>query len=204
MLPGEQRYPYSMDRRRDAYYAKAKVAGYRSRAAYKLLELQRRHHLLRKGDYVIDLGAAPGAWLQVTRDVVGPRGKVVGVDIVPVTAFTEPNVVCIVADALDPETRATALVALGRRPTVVLSDMAPKLSGVRPHDVERCAELEHAALDFALATLARGGRLLAKVMGSPEICAAAREHFVTAKLTRPAATRKGSTECYLVAKGIRR
>jgi len=192
-----------MYRHKDAYYARAKVAGYRSRAAYKLIELQQRYHLLHRGDYVIDLGAAPGAWLQVARSVIGPSGKVVGVDIVPVTTLGEPNVVCLVADALDPEARATALAALGRRPNVVLSDMAPKLSGVRPRDLARCTALERGALDFAIATLARGGRFLTKLMGDTDVCAAARKHFETAKLTRPGATRKGSAECYLVASGIR-
>jgi len=193
-----------MDRRKDAYYAKAKAAGYRSRAAYKLIELQRRYHLLRRGDYVVDLGAAPGAWLQVARDIVGPSGKVVGLDIVPITPLTDSNVVCVVADILDPEARTKALTALGRRPTVVLSDMAPKLTGVRPRDLARCSELERAALDFAVATLASGGRFLSKILGETDISAAAREHFATAKLTRPDATRRGSAEAYLVASGIQR
>jgi 23S rRNA (uridine2552-2'-O)-methyltransferase len=193
-----------MDRRKDAYYAKAKAAGYRSRAAYKLIELQRRYHFLRRGDYVIDLGAAPGAWLQVAREIVGPSGKVVGLDIVPITPLTDSNVVCVVADVLDPEARAKALAALGRRPAVVLSDMAPKLTGVRPRDLARCSELEQAALDFAVTTLASGGRFLSKILGDPDISAAARKHFATAKLTRPDATRRGSAEAYLVASGIRR
>jgi len=193
-----------MHRRKDPYYTRAKAEGYRSRAAYKLLDLQRRYHVLHRGDYVVDLGAAPGAWLQVARNLVGPTGKVVGVDIVPVTPLPEHNVTCVLADALDPKARAAVLAVLGRRPTVVLSDMAPKLSGIRPRDRAHCTTLERAALDFAIETLACGGRFLAKVLADTEVGAAARKHFETAKFTRPLATRKGSTESYLVASGLRR
>jgi 23S rRNA (uridine2552-2'-O)-methyltransferase len=195
-----------MSQRKDAYYARAKAAGYRSRAAYKLLELQRRYHLLRRGDYVVDLGAAPGAWLQVACNLVGPRGRVVGVDTVPVTPLPTRNVVCFVGNALDSNTQARVLEALGGKPTVILSDMAPRLSGVRPRDQARCAELVGGALDFAVATLAPGGRLLAKVLMGADVATvvtAAREHFDSAKLTRPQATRKGSSESYVVATGFR-
>ena len=196
-----------MHRRKDAYYTRAKAEQYRSRAAYKLLELQRRYRLIRPGDNVVDLGAAPGAWLQVAADLVGSRGKVVGVDIVDVTPISKSNTICLFADVLAPETRTAVIEALGRPPTVVLSDMAPKLSGIRPRDDARCAELALAAVEFALATLAPGGRLVVKLLMDAQIAqltAMARQRFETAKLTRPDATRKGSTESYLVASGFRR
>jgi 23S rRNA (uridine2552-2'-O)-methyltransferase len=191
-----------MYRHKDAYYARAKRDQYRSRAAYKLLELHRRYRLFAAGDRVVDLGAAPGAWLQVAAGLVGAHGRVVGVDIVPIVPFDAPNVVCLVADILAAPTREAVLAALGGPPTVVLSDMAPKLSGIRPRDEAASAELAHAALELATATLAAGGRMVVKVIAGTDpgpLGAFARARFRTAKLTRPEATRKGSTESYLVA-----
>jgi len=194
-----------MYRRKDAYYNRAKAEGYRSRAAYKLLEIQRRYRVLRHGDHVVDLGCAPGAWLQVAADLAGPHGRVVGVDLAKV-APASSTTIFVQADVLDPATPERVLAALGRRPTVVLSDMAPKLTGIRPRDEARCAELSAAALRFAVTTLAPEGRLVVKVLtgiDTAELVATARERFLTCKLTRPEATRKGSTECYLVATGFR-
>jgi 23S rRNA (uridine2552-2'-O)-methyltransferase len=194
-----------MYRRKDAYYKRAKVEGYRSRAAYKLLELQQRYRIIRPGDHVIDLGCAPGAWLQVAAELVGTRGRVLGIDLAKV-APASSTIVSLRADVLDPASAERALAALGRRPTVVLSDLAPKLTGIGPRDEARCAELVMAALRFALATLAPGGRLVVKVLtgiDTSELLATARERFLSCKLTRPDATRKGSTECYLVATGFR-
>jgi len=160
---------------------------------------------VRPGDHVIDLGCAPGAWLQVAADLAGPRGRVVGIDIAKV-APASSTIMSLQADVLDPATSDLTLAALGRRPAVVLSDMAPKLTGIRPRDEARCAELVMAALRFALATLASEGRLVVKVLSgidTGELLATARERFRSCKLTRPDATRKGSTECYLVATGFR-
>ncbi len=192
--------------RKDAYYARAKREHYRSRAAYKLLELQRRYRVLRGGDYVIDLGAAPGAWLQVAARLVGPHAKVVGIDLEPIAPLPERNVEYVVGDVLAPATRERALAALGRAPTVVLSDLAPKLSGVRPRDEARAAELVQAAVDVAVTTLTVGGHLVVKVIAGVDpapVAALARARFQSAKLTRPDATRKGSTEAYLVGLGFR-
>jgi 23S rRNA (uridine2552-2'-O)-methyltransferase len=193
-----------MRRRKDTYYDRAKAEGYRSRAAYKLLEIQRRYHVVHDGDHVVDLGCAPGAWLQVAADLVGPRGRVVGVDTAKV-APGSPTVLCLQADVLNPATCERVIAALGRRPTVVLSDMAPKLTGIRPRDEARCAELVTAAVEFALATLAPEGRLVVKVLtgiDTARLVATVRQRFLACKLTRPEATRKGSTECYLVATGF--
>jgi 23S rRNA (uridine2552-2'-O)-methyltransferase len=192
-----------MYRRKDAYYLRAKTEGYRSRAAYKLLDLQRRYRILRTGDRVIDLGAAPGAWAQVASELVGPNGHVVAVDLVAMTDLGLPNVSSIVGDILDPATRDAAVARLGRAPNVVLSDMAPKLTGIGPRDEVRCADLEHAALDLAVATLAPAGRVLIKLMTDGQSVASAHEHFAVVKTTRPPATRKGSSEAYLVATGFR-
>ena len=191
---------------KDAYHRRARREHYRSRAAYKLIELQRRYRILRTGDAAIDLGAAPGAWLQVAAAIVGPRGKVVGIDLEAIAPLPESNVECLRGDVLDPAVRERALAALGRPPSAILSDMSPKLTGVRPRDEARAAELIAAALDFATSTLAGGGRLVVKVIAGVEaapIAAAVRGRFESVKFTRPDATRKGSTESYLVAVGFR-
>lgn len=193
-----------MYRRKDAYYTRAKTEGYRSRAAYKLLDLQRRYRILQPGDRVIDLGGAPGAWAQVASALVSPRGRIVTLDLVTIPDLGLPNVECITGNVLDDTARGVVVDRLQRSPTAVISDMAPKLTGVRPRDEARCAELEHAALNFAVAVLAPGGRLLVKVLTDGSSVAEARQHFAVVKLTRPPATRKGSSETYLVATGFHR
>jgi 23S rRNA (uridine2552-2'-O)-methyltransferase len=195
-----------MYRRKDAYYTRAKAEGYRSRAAYKLLGLQRRYHLLRPGDAVVDLGAWPGAWLQVAQSIVGPRGRVAGIDLVAIDPLRGTNVTTFVADVRDPAARERAVAWLGRPPSLVLADLAPKLTGVRARDEAQAADLARAALDFALAVLAPGGRFVCKLFTGAEatqITGIARARFETVKLTRPEATRKGSAEIYLLAVGFR-
>jgi 23S rRNA (uridine2552-2'-O)-methyltransferase len=193
-----------MYRRKDAYYTRAKTEGYRSRAAYKLLDLQHRYRIFRQGDRVIDLGGAPGAWAQVASALVGARGRIVTLDLATISDLGLANVECVVGDVLDAAAREVVVNRLARPPTAVISDMAPKLTGVRPRDDARCAEIENAALEFAVATLAPGGRLLIKIMTDGTSVSDARRHFTAVKLTRPPATRKGSSEAYLVASGFHR
>ena len=192
-------------RRKDAFYARAKAAGYRSRAAYKLADLARRYRLIERGDHVVDLGAWPGGWLQVAAQLTGPSGVVVGVDLQPIEPLGAP-VVTFAGDALDAGIQERLRNACGGRIDVLLSDMAPKLSGVRDRDAARALELAEAALGIAERLLAPGGRLLLKLFtgpGSDAIVAAARRRFQTVKLTSTEATRKGSAELYMVARGFR-
>lgn len=191
--------------RKDAFYARAKDAGYRSRAAYKLLELARRYHLIRPGDHVVDLGAWPGGWLQVAAALTGPRGLVVGVDLQPIEPLPAP-VSILVGDAGDPAVQEDIRARCGGRVDVVLSDMAPQLSGIRDRDTARAVALGEAALTAAEGLLARGGRLVMKLFTAPEtdaLVAAARARFAAVKRTRPEASRKGSSELYLVCQGFR-
>src|SRR6185295_17872582 len=116
--------------RDDPFHRRARAEGFRARSAYKLAELDERFHLFRPGDYVVDLGAAPGAWLQVAVTRVGPQGRVVGVDLATIEPLAAPNVLLVQADVRDPPTAAAVRDHLGRRADVVLSDLAPKLSGV--------------------------------------------------------------------------
>jgi 23S rRNA (uridine2552-2'-O)-methyltransferase len=192
-------------RRKDAFYARAKGAGYRSRAAYKLLELGRRYRLIERGDHVVDLGAWPGGWLQVAAQLAGPQGIVVGVDLRPIDPLGGP-VVTLTGDAREAAVLEEIRARCGGRVDVVLSDMAPALSGVRDRDIARATELAEAGLASADCLLASGGRFLVKLFTSPEadaLVGAARGRFRTVKLTRPDATRKGSAEVYLVCVGKR-
>jgi len=190
--------------RKDAFYARAKAAGYRSRAAFKLLELARRYRLIEAGNHVVDLGAWPGGWLQAAAQLTGPSGVVAGVDLKPIDPLGGP-VVTLVGDAREAAIEAEIRRRCAGRVDVVLSDMAPQLSGVRDRDAVRAAELAEAAVAIAGRLLGPGGRLLVKLFSAPEtepIVAAARKRFRTVKLTRPEASRKGSAEHYLVCLGF--
>jgi 23S rRNA (uridine2552-2'-O)-methyltransferase len=190
---------------RDHYFKKAKQEGYRSRAAYKLLELQRRFRLLRPGDAVVDLGAAPGGWLQVAAGVVGPKGTVIGVDREPIQPFHRPNLILLEGDITAPETRAKIREILGKNADCVLSDLSPKLSGIRDADTARCLELNRTALAVAVQLLRPGGALLIKSFVSEDLRVLTDElkrHFSSVQRTKPEATRQGSSEFYFFAKGF--
>ncbi len=190
---------------KDPFYQKAQKEGYRSRAAYKLLELNRSFNLLHQGDFVVDLGCWPGGWLQVASRLVGNKGKAVGVDLKPLKPLSERNVEALQGDVRSPDLQDRILKLLGRRADVVLSDMAPKLSGIPERDKAQTLELCRTALAFACKLLKPGGSLLVKLfMGkeAQEFLAEVRPLFHKVQTTRPKATRKGSAEVYVVAKGL--
>ncbi len=193
--------------RKDHFHRRAQREGFRSRAAYKLEEIQTKHRLLRRGQRVIDLGCWPGGWLQVAASVVGPTGRVVGVDVAVVEPPIEnKNVIALCGDLTDPDLATRLVEALGGRADVLLSDAAPKLTGVRVTDrVREEAVLE--AVEGLLPELLRaGGALLLKVLEGPEaqvVEGRIRGGFERARSLRPAATRRGSTERYLLASGYR-
>lgn len=194
-----------MYRPRDYYHRRARAEGYRARSAFKLLEIQRRFRLLRRGDLVLDLGAWPGGWTQVAVEIVGPRGRVVAVDKVPLRPFSQPNVELLELDVGQAGAEALIGRALGRRADVLLSDLAPKLSGIRASDQMHSVQLASRALAIAGSLLAPGGRALLKTFAAalPEVRSAARARFGTIHLTRPRATRSRSGEVYLVGIGFR-
>lgn len=195
-----------MYERKDAFYKQAKREGYRSRAAYKLLELNREFHFLKPGGRVVDLGSWPGGWVQVAAALVGQKGQVVGIDLVELEPLPFANVTLLQGDATDPAQQQKILSLLGGPADVLLSDMSPKLSGIREADEARSMELCQVALVCAATLVRSGGTLLLKIFMGPEyktLLAELRAAFATVKATRPEATRKGSAETYVLATGLK-
>lgn len=192
--------------RRDPYYWRAKREGYRSRAAYKLADLDARERFLRPGSRVLDLGCAPGGWMQVALERVGPSGRVVGVDVAEVAPFPQPNAALIVGDMRTPAVVDRLAEALDGQADVLLSDLSPKLSGIRDADIARSIDLVESAAEVARRLLRPGGTFVAKVFDAPEteaLVARLRPSFQSLKVVNPEASRKASTESYLVAKGFK-
>ena len=193
-------------RLRDNYYKKAKQQGYRSRAAYKLLELQERFRIFRAGETVVDLGAAPGGWLQIAAKLVGPNGKVLGVDLQSIEPLNQKNIIIVQGDITAPETEQRIMEYLGRPADSVISDLAPKLTGIRDTDQARSLELNRTALAVAKRVLRAGGSFLIKSFVSEELrsfSAELEKQFRSVQRTRPDASRKGSSEIYFLAKDYR-
>jgi 23S rRNA (uridine2552-2'-O)-methyltransferase len=191
----------------DRYYRKAKQEGYRSRAAYKLSELQRRYRILRSGDAVVDLGAAPGGWLQVAAKIVGPQGKVIGVDLQAIVPFRQSNIFLVQGDIAAAKVQEKIEELIGGPADCVLSDLAPKLSGIRDADMARALELNRSALRVAEKLLRPGGSLLIKSFMSEEVrtlTVELKQFFASVERTKPEATRQGSSEFYFFAKGFSR
>ena len=181
---------------------RAREEGYRSRAAYKLLELDRRHRLLRPGMTVVDLGAAPGGWSQVAARRAGPRGRVVALDLLPMEPV--PGVTFIQGDFREEGPLQALLEAVGggRAVDLVLSDMAPNLSGLRAVDQPRAMHLAELALDLARQVLRPGGALLVKAFQGEGLDAyrdELRSCFRKVIHAKPEASRAASRELYLLA-----
>jgi 23S rRNA (uridine2552-2'-O)-methyltransferase len=191
---------------KDAFYRKAKKEGYRSRAAYKLLELGRRFQLIQPGERVADLGAAPGGWLQVAAELAGPKGKVVGIDLQPIAPFHEPNIALLQGDAASEECGKKIEELLGGKADCVLSDLSPRLTGIHDADIARSVELIRLAHAVARRLLRPGGNFLVKSFVAQELQAfflELKKDFSSVDRTRPEATRKGSSEIYFCARGYR-
>ena len=193
-------------RPKDSYHRRARAAGYRARSAYKLIELADRFRLLRRGDHVVDLGAWPGGWLQVAVERIGADGRAVGVDVVPIDPLPAANVDSMSGDVRDPAVLRAVRERLGRAADLVLSDLAPKLTGVAATDAARQSELGTAVL-AALPDLLRphGGLVMKVFMGpdQPALLARLQTLFDEVRTTRAEATRRGSAELYAVCTGYR-
>ena len=187
----------------DPYVRQAKADGYRSRAAYKLIELDEKFHLLQGVQRVVDLGIAPGGWSQVVRKKA-PRAAIVGIDLLP----TEPidGVTIFEMDFMADEAPERLESALDGPPDLVMSDMAANTVGHKQTDHLRTMGLVEAAAWFAIETLAKGGTFVAKVLAGgtdTELLKLLKSHFASVKHAKPPASRKGSSEWYVIAKGFK-
>jgi 23S rRNA (uridine2552-2'-O)-methyltransferase len=194
---------WMQERRRDYYYRKAKQLDYRSRASFKLIQINERFNIIRAGSTVVDLGAAPGGWLQVAAERVGTKGKVIGVDLQPIEPLE--GVQTIRGDIRSQSVRDELMALTGGRVDLVMSDMSPNISGTYSMDHARSIELCEMALDLALRTLSPDGRLLVKMFEgdlSKDFIAELKKHFATVKRYSPEASRSSSSEIYVIAKGF--
>jgi 23S rRNA (uridine2552-2'-O)-methyltransferase len=189
----------------DPYVARAKSEGFRSRAAFKLIEIDDKYRLLKKGGRVVDLGAAPGGWSQVAAKRVGGEGRVVAIDIQEMAPVA--GVDFAVIDFLDRDAPDLLKARLGGEADAVLTDMAANATGHRKTDHLKIMALVEAAAQFAAEILKPGGSFLAKVLQGgtePALLTELKRHFATVRHVKPAASRADSAELYLLATGFRR
>jgi 23S rRNA (uridine2552-2'-O)-methyltransferase len=188
----------------DHYFRKAKTEGFDARSVYKLSAVDARQHLLKRGDRVLDLGASPGSWAQYALERIGPEGTLVAVDLNPAKKSMPANARFVLGDVTSPET--VALLRPHAPFDVILSDMAPKTTGVRFADHHRSVELARAALALAGEVLRRGGIAFVKVFDGEELPTYRDEfaqHFERTTIEKPDASRKDSVEVFLLGKGRR-
>jgi 23S rRNA (uridine2552-2'-O)-methyltransferase len=184
----------------DHYTRRAREERWLARSVYKLEEIDKKVHLFRAGDRVLDLGCYPGSWSQYSLMKVGPKGEVVGVDLKKPDRFSSPRFRFIQADVLSLDA-AWLKEQVGTR-ELVISDLAPATSGIAVTDTSRSVELARRALEIALAVLKKGGHFLCKVFEGQEVKAfrtELAEHFARVQTVRPSAVRKASREIYLLA-----
>jgi 23S rRNA (uridine2552-2'-O)-methyltransferase len=194
------------DRKRDYYYKKAKAENYRSRATYKLSQTAMKYRFIRKSDVVVDLGAAPGGWIQAARKIAGKTGFVLGVDLKPIAPFPQEYVRTIVADFTEPETLQQILDFLPRKADVVLSDASPNISGIWELDNARQIDLAAQALRLALSLLRPSGNFFVKVFEGnmlPGFVKTVKKHFDDVKVIKPKASRAKSSEMFLLAMNLK-
>jgi 23S rRNA (uridine2552-2'-O)-methyltransferase len=194
------------ERKRDYYYRKAKKGKYRSRATFKLLQAVQKYRFLKRGDVVVDLGAAPGGWLQASREIVGNEGFVLGVDMKNVQPIEAPNVLTIVGDIADAETHRLIETILPSAADVVISDVSPNVSGVWEVDHARQMDLAMTSLTFARKFLKANGNLFVKVFQGDlfeDFIDRVKRHFVRVKIVKPKASRTKSAEIYVLGMSLK-
>ena len=193
------------ERAKDKYVKKSKQAGYRSRASFKLLEIQEKDNVIKPGMTVVDLGCAPGGWSQVAKNLVGDKGIVLASDILPMTPI--PGVRFIQGDFTDDSVFEDLITSIkGESADLVISDMAPNITGIRAIDQPASIHLAELALDFARSTLGEGTYFLVKVFegeGISEFKKLLSSEFEKVKVRKPKASRSRSREVYLLAEKFR-
>ncbi len=194
------------DRKRDYYYKKAKTEKYRSRAAYKLFQAIKKYHFIKLGDVVIDLGAAPGGWIQAARKTVGNRGFVLGVDLKDIEPFPQHYVRTIICDITSQEAVEQVLEMLPREADALISDASPKISGIWEVDHARQIDLAQHSLNIALQALRTGGNFFVKVFEGDmlkDFTQKVKKHFHKVLVIKPKASRPRSSEMFILGLGFK-
>jgi 23S rRNA (uridine2552-2'-O)-methyltransferase len=193
------------DRKRDYYYQKAKKEKYRSRAAYKLFQAIKKYHFIEYGDVVLDLGAAPGGWIQAARKTVGNKGFVLGVDLKPIEPFPQHYVRTIICDITEEDAVQQVLEMLPRKADAVVSDASPNISGIWEVDHARQIDLAQHALKIALETLKHGGNFFVKVFQGDmldDFTHKVKQHFEKVLVIKPKASRTKSSEMFILGRHL--
>jgi 23S rRNA (uridine2552-2'-O)-methyltransferase len=195
------------ERERDYYYQKAKQEKYRSRAAYKLFQAIQKYHFIKLGDVVVDLGAAPGGWVQAARKTVGKRGFVLGVDLKAIEPFPQSYIRTIVCDIMEQDAVQQILEMLPRKADAVISDASPNISGIWELDHARQIDLAQQALQIALETLRLRGNFFVKVFQGDmlsDYVQKVKQHFGTVLVMKPKASRAKSSEMFILGYGLKK
>lgn len=192
---------YIQERKRDYFYKKAKEEHYRSRAAYKLAQAINKYHFIKYGDVIVDLGAAPGGWMQVAKKTVGNKGFVLGVDLKQIEPFPQDYVKSIVGDLTEQDTRESIRELLPRQADAVISDASPNISGIWEVDHARQIDLARQALEIAAENLRLGGGIFVKVFQGDmldDFVRKVKKCFEEVKVVKPQASRAKSSEMYVL------
>jgi len=194
------------DRKRDYYYQKAKKEKYRSRASYKLFQAIQKYHFIEFGDVVVDIGAAPGGWIQAARKTAGKRGFVLGVDLKHIEPFPQDYIRTISCDIMEQDAGQQISQMLPRRADAVISDASPNISGIWEVDHARQIDLAQHALQIALETLRPGGNFFVKVFQGDmldQYTHEVKQHFETVLVIKPKASRAKSAEMFILGRGLK-
>jgi len=195
------------ERKKDYYYKKAKEEKYRSRATYKLFQAIEKYHFIKNGDVVIDLGAAPGGWIQAARKIVGSKGFVLGVDLKSIEPFSQSNVQTIISDINEQETLEQILRMIPKKADVVISDASPNISGIWEIDHARQIDLAHKSLEIALETLKPYGNFFSKVFEGyllKDFIEKVKRHFGVVRIMKPKASRAKSSEIFILGMHLKK
>ena len=194
-------------RQKDYYYRKAKEEKFRSRASYKLLQAVKKYRFIKSGDVVVDLGAAPGGWIQAARKIVGETGFILGVDLKPIEPFDEDNILTIVADITDPKTVEQIKTLLPKPADAVISDVSPKISGIWEVDHARQIDLAICSMKISKHILKPKGNFFVKVFEGDmfqDFVDKMKNSFSTVRIVKPKASRAKSSEIYVLGLGLKK
>jgi 23S rRNA (uridine2552-2'-O)-methyltransferase len=194
------------ERKNEYYYKKAKEENYRSRAIYKLVQANEKYGFIQRNNVVVDLGAAPGGWIQAARKMTGKHGYVLGIDLKPIEPFTQEYVRTIVCDLTEPDIVEQIMSFLPRKADVVISDAAPNVTGVWEVDHAIQIDLATKSMEIALQILCPNGNFFVKVFEGGllnDYIQSVKSHFEEVKIVKPQASRAKSSEMYLLATGLK-